>query len=94
MFSTYILFSPILDRYYIGQTNDIRSRIQQHLSGSTAYTRQATDWQLVFLQNQPTRANAMRLERRIKQGKSQESIRRYISSPLNELSRPVPLADW
>ena len=83
MFWTYILYSLILDRYYIGQTDDIRSRIQHHLEGDTSYTRQASDWQLLFLQEHATRTAAVRLEREIKHKKSRLSIQRYLKDRRN-----------
>ena len=61
---TYILFSPSLNRYDIGQTGNIRTRLRFHINGSTAYTQQAKDWMLVFLQQTSTRAAAMHLERK------------------------------
>ena len=94
MFWTYILYSPAHDRYYIGQTNDIRSRLSYHLTGSTAYTLQTSDWQLVFLQQKATRADAMRLERKIKQKKSHIAIQRYLRDERNQVPIPVPIADW
>ena len=94
MFWTYILYSPSHNRYYVGQTDDIRARLQYHLAGSTAYTHQASDWQLVFVQEQATRADALRLEREIKQKKSHATIQRYLRDGRNQIPVPVPIADW
>ncbi len=94
MFWTYILFSPSLNRYYIGQTGNIRARLRFHINGSTAYTQQAKDWMLVFLQQTSTRAAAMHLERKIKQAKCRQTIQRYIHNPGNQITRPANITDW
>ena len=94
MFSTYILHSPSLDRYYVGQTADLRQRMAFHVAGSTAATSGAKDWVLVFVQSFPTRAAAMRLETTIKGKKSHTSIQRFVADPRNEAKRAVAIADW
>ena len=91
---TYILYSKDLDRYYIGQSDDIRSRIQHHVEGDTAFTGQASDWQMVFLQEHATRAEAMQLEREIKRKKSRRSIQRYLKDRRNLMPRPISITDW
>ena len=91
---TYVLFSPSMGRYYIGQTQNVAQRFKFHSAGSTQATAQATDWQLVFLEHMTTRAAAMALESKIKRSKSKKSIQRYIDNPRNELKCPVPVTDW
>lgn len=45
MHAVYIIHSESLNRFYIGETNDLELRLKQHLSGffSTAYTRNAAE---------------------------------------------------
>jgi putative endonuclease len=94
MFTVYILFSPSLDRYYIGQTADLPQRLSYHKAGATAVTARTSDWQLVFAEDVLTRADAMQLEKAIKRGKSHSSIRRYIADPRNRITSTVPQATW
>ncbi|MEQ9304935.1 MAG: GIY-YIG nuclease family protein, partial [Marinoscillum sp.] len=44
----YISYSQTLDRYYVGETADIDSRINKHNSGfyKRAYTTATQDWEL------------------------------------------------
>ncbi|CAN5517431.1 hypothetical protein BH11BAC3_BH11BAC3_35570 [soil metagenome] len=52
MFTTYILHSPQLDKYYIGFTSgEILVRLQKHLSNHKGFTAKAKDWHLVFLKH-------------------------------------------
>jgi len=91
MFHVYILHSPSLDRYYIGQTGDIGKRLDFHRSQSTPFTAKAQDWQLVFLEPVSSRQEAMALERRIKRAKSRRSIDRYVQDERNQIQDPKPI---
>ena len=44
----YIIYSPLLDKYYVGETNDIQRRIPEHKTRTFkgSYTSQTTDWEL------------------------------------------------
>ncbi len=66
MFYTYILFSKKLNRFYIGQTQDVDSRLIEHNSGKGKFTGKSDDWVIVFTQTFETRAEAMQLESKIK----------------------------
>jgi hypothetical protein len=45
----YILYSPSLDRLYVGETADPAQRLKRHLAGHQRYTRRAADWIQVYL---------------------------------------------
>jgi putative endonuclease len=75
MFYTYILFSEKLNRYYIGQSHDVESRLSEHNSGKGIYTGKTQDWVLVFSQQFDTRAEAMHFETKIKN----RGAKRFIS---------------
>jgi len=78
MFYVYILYSKITDKYYTGQTDDLKQRLQSHLSGISGYTSKATDWQLVYSESYPTRQLALKREREIKSMKSRKYIEQLI----------------
>ena len=94
MWTTYILYSPSLDRHYVGQTSDLGSRLRHHASGSTEFTAQTTDWLLVFAEELPDQVHAMRLEQQIKRAKSRASIARYVKDTRNTVRVPRPMEDW
>ncbi len=70
----YILFSLKIQKFYIGQTNGIDQRIKRHNSGLENYTSKGIPWQLVFYTCCDSRAESMKLERKIKNFRSQERI--------------------
>jgi putative endonuclease len=63
---TYILYSKALDRFYIGQTDNLERRFNQHISGKGTYSSRADDWIIRFQREFNSRAEAVQLETRIK----------------------------
>ncbi len=66
MFYVYILFSSSVDKFYIGQTNDVLDRLKRHNAGSEKYTKTYIPWVLKWSTQKPTRAEAMALEKKLK----------------------------
>ena len=62
----YILFSEKLDKYYRGQTEDLDNRLNRHNSGYEKSTRGGAPWRLVWWTIKPNRAEAVRLEAKLK----------------------------
>ena len=76
----YIIYSPSLDRYYIGHCRDMEERLRRHNQGNGAfYTKKAKDWQSKYSKGFETRAEAAELERAIKRKKSRKYIEWLIS---------------
>jgi len=66
-FTTYILFSPNINRYYIGYTSyPIQDRLKKHLSNHKGYTGKAKDWIIVFTKLHIAKSDALALEKKIK----------------------------
>jgi len=66
MYFVYILFSKKLQKYYIGQTNNIKNRLQQHNSGESNYTSRGIPWEFKWYTMKNTRSEAIILERKLK----------------------------
>jgi putative endonuclease len=75
----YILQSLVNSRYYIGSTDDIKRRIEEHNSGKSTYTRLTRPFKLMFYQEYPTITKARQIEYKLKQLKSKQIIERIIS---------------
>ena len=75
---TYILYSETLNRYYVGATQDISVRLDEHLWKHKGFTAKAKDWQLRYREEHPTRAEAYSRERQIKRWKSRVMIEKLI----------------
>jgi len=65
-YSTYILFSVSKGRYYIGHTENIIKRLDEHNCGYSKSTKHGVPWTIVFQIEAKTRGEAMKLENEIK----------------------------
>jgi putative endonuclease len=79
-FVVYILYSSILDKYYVGHTEDTDKRLLQHNMGFSTYTAKAQDWILVYKEIFLTRQEARQREKDIKAKKSRKYIEWLIRS--------------
>jgi putative endonuclease len=86
MHYVYILYSPAINRFYIGEATDPDERLRHHRAGHQRYTRRTNDWLQVFLKAVDTRDEALSLERQIKRAKSRKTILRWIQGPDNQTS--------
>ena len=84
MWYTYIIYSYIIDHYYIGYSEDIDKRLAHHLSGTSRFTSRANDWKIVYSEQFATKTEAIKREREIKRMKS----RKYIESLIATGGRP------
>jgi putative endonuclease len=67
VYYVYILQSRKNNKLYIGQTNNLERRIEDHNAGlGGKYTRQKGPWILVHSEKHPNRASAVRRERYLK----------------------------
>ena len=82
-FFCYILYSKLINRYYVGYTSDIEERIRLHNSGhfsGKSYTHIASDWDPYLLIPCETITQAVFIESRIKKMKSRkyiENLKKY-----------------
>ena len=70
----YILYSPKLNRYYIGQTQDIKERLRQHHFSKDHFTGKSDDWELKYTEEYSSRSDAIVRENSIKAKKSRKYI--------------------
>jgi len=62
----YILRSLKNDRYYIGQTKDIESRLKLHNSKKARWTKRFQPWEVIHNESYSTRGEAMKREKFLK----------------------------
>lgn len=75
----YILYSTLKDRYYIGHTEDLNRRLQEH---RTRRNLGAGDWQIKYFEEFNMRADAMKREKEIKNKKRRSYLELLIEQPL------------
>jgi putative endonuclease len=79
MFCVYILQSQKDLSYYVGHTDCLERRIEEHNKGKNKYTRARAPWKLVFKELYNTRGEAMKRECEIKRKKSRKCIELLIN---------------
>jgi len=78
-YTTYILFSESMNKYYVGFTgDDTTSRIKKHNTNHKGFTGGIGDWKLVYLEHYSEKSDAMKREKQIKNWKSRKAIESLI----------------
>ena len=68
-YTVYILYSPGLDEYYTGHTENLDERMVRHTNSGSKATRKSSDWKVVYTEEFSTRSEAMHRELAIKKKK-------------------------
>ena len=74
MFLVYILFSSSLNKYYVGSTQHLDIRLEEHNRGKSPFTKTGIPWTLVQTISCASRTEAVQLENQIKK----RGITRYL----------------
>ena len=80
MFYVYLLVSGD-KRTYTGYTGDLKRRIAEHKASKSGYTR-GKDWHLVYYEAYASKEDAMRRERRLKDGRARRQLSDRISKSM------------
>lgn len=75
MYVVYLLYSQAFDRFYIGQTEDLKRRLKQHNDGEVKSTRPYRPWSIVYTETFPTRSQAMKREHFLKKQRNKKFYR-------------------
>ena len=77
-YTVYILYSKNIDRYYVGFSQDVKTRLHYHNLGRKGWTKRGIPWEIVFTFPCKDKKQAMILERKIKAQKSRTYIENLI----------------
>jgi len=70
----YILYSPKLNKYYVGACTDLERRLYEHNIGHSKFTSTGLPWVLKYTDEYPTLTEAKKRELEIKKMKSRKYI--------------------
>jgi putative endonuclease len=73
----YVLYSEERDRYYVGQTENLERRVQEHRKRKNLG---AIDWKAVYFETYAVRSDAVRRETEIKSKKRKSYIQALVAS--------------
>ena len=68
MYYVYVLLSIKDGKFYIGQTNNLRSRVERHHFGYVKSTKHRRPIKFIYYREFKTRSEAMRYEKYLKSG--------------------------
>ena len=66
MYYIYIIRSQCTQRYYVGSTEIVEKRLQEHNAGKSKSTRAGVPWELIHTESFTTRSEATLKEHKIK----------------------------
>ncbi|MCK5329948.1 MAG: GIY-YIG nuclease family protein [Candidatus Marinimicrobia bacterium] len=75
----YVLISISTEQLYIGHTNNIERRLNEHNKGKSISTRNRGPWKLVGYITRDTRSEAMKIEKRLKSFKRSDRVIAYLA---------------
>ncbi len=74
----YILESVTKGRYYVGQTENLKQRLDRHNAGRNESTKGGVPWELKWWKEFETRSESMEEETRIKKLKKRKGIENHV----------------
>lgn len=78
MWYLYILRSEVKDKIYIGSTNDLKRRLEQHNRGHTKSTKRFAPWSIVYVEKFSEKKDARARELQLKNWKNRKRIESLI----------------
>lgn len=78
MYYAYIIYSVKTNKYYLGSTVDINSRLQRHNAGRNKSTKNGIPWKLVYSEEFKNRQEAYKREMKIKSYKGGNAFKKLV----------------
>lgn len=81
MYNVYAIYNQKHDKIYIGQSKNLNARLRLHKDHAfkNSYTsRFDGDWILIYVENKPTRQEALKREKQLKSYRGREFIKQHI----------------
>ncbi len=76
----YIIYSQILDKFYIGSTSNVEGRLQRHNSSNTGFTSSGKPWELKYFEAFKTKTEALKREAQLKKWKNKNVLEELIQN--------------
>jgi putative endonuclease len=79
MFFVYVLYSPSANKFYVGYTSNLESRLLSHNQlGTKDWTKRYRPWELVYTESYQTKSSALKREKELKTGVGREFIQKML----------------
>ena len=90
MWFTYVLYNKVINKFYIGATNNIKRRLEEHASKSVTTTSKSGDWGCVYFEGCLSKKDAFRREKELKTGYGRGYLRKRVTNYLDSLNNIQP----
>ncbi|MEO6833387.1 MAG: GIY-YIG nuclease family protein [Chitinophagaceae bacterium] len=89
MFQVYILYSPGSGKSYVGYTNSIERRMEEHnFTSRKGFTLRYRPWVLVHTETFNSRSEAMTRENFYKSGQGREIVKKIVQEGIEKMRHP------
>jgi putative endonuclease len=79
MFIVYVLYSPSANKFYVGYTSNLESRLLSHNQlGIKDWTKRYRPWELMYTERYQTKSSALKREKELKTGVGREFIQKML----------------
>lgn len=76
MYKIYVLKSKVAKKSYVGHTDNIERRINEHNSGRNIYTSRYIPWEVVYNEDYKTKEEAIKREKFFKTTRGRRALKR------------------
>jgi putative endonuclease len=83
--TVYILYSPLVDRYFVGRTSNFDKAIERHNTGKNPHTKTGLPWNTVYRETFDSADDARRREIQIKSSQNRDELAGFIRDDRNEI---------
>jgi len=80
MFIVYLLKSDIANKSYVGVTNDIKRRLNEHNSGKHAYTKRYMPWTIIYMKKFNNFIDARKKEKYLKSANGRKFLKKIFDT--------------
>ena len=82
MYYNYVLYSPQQDKFYIGFTEDLRRRMQEHKSKKSLSDRTLKNLELLYYEACKSKIDAAKREKQLKTGFGRQYLRNRLKDSI------------
>ena len=80
MFTTYVLYSSLYDKIYIGYSSNVKQRLSAHNDkNNEGWTKRYQPWEIIYREDYSSKAEAMRREKQLKSSRGRAFIRNLVN---------------
>lgn len=78
MFIVYVLRSKIAKKSYVGITDNLRRRLEEHNLGKSFYTKRYKPWEMIYKEQFENREEARRREKYLKSAAGRRFLKKFV----------------